>query len=328
MSYDDPYGEMGDPRAVPTGSSRRQGGGGRGYQRRQSSGTGGGVGNMGGYVEVKDRIKRFYELYPTGRIQSEIVPGMSTIQEVIVEEIEKTRDGVTKVSLKPYGVGYVVVKAYAYRTPDDPLPATGHSGMFFPGATDYTRNSELENAETSAWGRALANLDIMNENSIASRDEVAKGSGDDADAELAAHEAFLAAQAAKAQTSPSVADIPAVVPGQTELDLVAAAEEAFGDMVEAPEPTDTTPAPSGPPESREIPPGQQDGADPDTGEIAAGLMTFEAFKANAVQHFVTGSIIKKHFNKMFPQADKVSDLTDEDRWYLWQVILEAVTSKA
>jgi hypothetical protein len=66
----------------------------------------------------------------------------------------------------------VVVKAYAYRTPDDPRPGIGHSSLTIPGATPYTRGSELENAETSAWGRALAALGFEVKKAIASADEV------------------------------------------------------------------------------------------------------------------------------------------------------------
>ena len=44
--------------------------------------------------------------------------------------------------------------------------------MSLPGATPYTKGSEIENAETSAWGRAIGSLGIGIENSIASADEV------------------------------------------------------------------------------------------------------------------------------------------------------------
>jgi hypothetical protein len=44
--------------------------------------------------------------------------------------------------------------------------------MNIPGTTSFTRGSELENAETSAVGRAIANLGYAIDKSIASRDEV------------------------------------------------------------------------------------------------------------------------------------------------------------
>jgi hypothetical protein len=50
----------------------------------------------------------------------------------------------------------VEYKAFAYRTPDDPRPGEGVTWEPYPGTTNFTRLSEVENAETSAWGRALA----------------------------------------------------------------------------------------------------------------------------------------------------------------------------
>lgn len=84
--------------------------------------------DLGDYVEVKDRITEFRAKYPEGTLQSEIVQGMD---------------------------GFITVKAYAYRSPDDPTPGTGLAWEPVPGATPYTKNSELQNAETSAWGRAI-----------------------------------------------------------------------------------------------------------------------------------------------------------------------------
>ena len=67
---------------------------------------------------------------------------------------------------------YIVYAAAAYRTPDDPNPAIGIAYEQFPGRTPYTRTSELMNAETSAWGRALAAMGIGVGGKIATRDEV------------------------------------------------------------------------------------------------------------------------------------------------------------
>ncbi len=98
-----------------------------------------------GYVEVKDRIEAFYQKYPEGSLQSEIV--MLTDNKV-------------------------VVKAYAYRFLEDTRPGIGHSQLALPGKTNYTRDSELENAETSAWGRAIAALGFEVKRSVASSDEI------------------------------------------------------------------------------------------------------------------------------------------------------------
>jgi hypothetical protein len=50
--------------------------------------------------------------------------------------------------------------------------------MPIPGKTPYTKDSEVENAETSAWGRAIAALGFEVHNSIASAEEVAMKAGD------------------------------------------------------------------------------------------------------------------------------------------------------
>ena len=98
-----------------------------------------------GYIEVKDRIISFYEKYPDGSLQSEIVE---------------------------FGENVVVMKGFAYRTPDDYRPGVGHSQMPMPGKTSFTRDSEIENAETSAWGRAIAALGFEVKRSVASADEI------------------------------------------------------------------------------------------------------------------------------------------------------------
>lgn len=100
--------------------------------------------DMSGYVDVAERVREFYAKYPEGSLQSEV--------------IEMTDSRVT-------------VKAWAYRSPDDTRPAIGHSWLAIPGSTSFTRGSEIENAETSAWGRALAGLGFATKQ-IASRDEV------------------------------------------------------------------------------------------------------------------------------------------------------------
>lgn len=107
--------------------------------------------NMDDYVGVNERILAFKEKYPEGVLQSEIL----TLTDKIV-----------------------VVKGLAYKTPDDLRPGIGHSSLTIPGATPYTRGSELENAETSAWGRALAALGFEVKRSVASRNEVESKQGD------------------------------------------------------------------------------------------------------------------------------------------------------
>ena len=107
------------------------------------------------YVDVKTRIALFYATHPDGRLVTERVE--------IWQDVEPPR---------------VVVKALAYRTPDDPLPGSGWSWLTLPGTTNFTRGSEIENAETSAWGRAIGSLGIGIDASIASTDEIAAKADD------------------------------------------------------------------------------------------------------------------------------------------------------
>lgn len=101
--------------------------------------------NMDDYVPVNERIEAFYQKHPEGSLQSEIV------------EHTETR---------------VTVKAYAYRDRDDQRPGTGLSSETIPGSTSFTKGSEVENAETSAWGRAIAALGFEVKRGIASREEM------------------------------------------------------------------------------------------------------------------------------------------------------------
>ena len=103
------------------------------------------------YVLVKDRILAFHELYKNGSI--------------ITEKTELD----TRVEFK------------ATITPDVDKPTrifTGHSQATW-GDGYINKTSALENAETSAVGRALAFLGIGIIESIASADEVVKAQNTD-----------------------------------------------------------------------------------------------------------------------------------------------------
>ena len=50
---------------------------------------------------------------------------------------------------------FISVTVQAWRTPDDPVPAQNTAWEIFPGATPFTRGSEMMNASTSALGRVL-----------------------------------------------------------------------------------------------------------------------------------------------------------------------------
>jgi hypothetical protein len=98
-----------------------------------------------GYVEVKDRVVEFYAKHPQGSLQSEVVL---------------------------FNENVVVMKAFAFRSPEDTRPGVGHSQMQIPGPTTFTKGSEIENAETSAIGRAIAALGFSVHRSYASANEI------------------------------------------------------------------------------------------------------------------------------------------------------------
>ena len=101
------------------------------------------------YVDVKERIRLFYEKHPDGRL----VTGEVTL------------------TTEPDGVPRVMVQALAYRSPDDTHPGVGWSWLELPGKTPYTRGSEIENAETSAWGREIAALGFEVKRGIATKED-------------------------------------------------------------------------------------------------------------------------------------------------------------
>lgn len=103
--------------------------------------------DLSDYVDVAERIRIAKELYPELSLQSEWT----------FEVLE--------------GQAYIVVKAYAYRTPDDPKPGIGHAWELLPGKTPFSKGSEIMVGETSAWGRALAALAIE-VRKVASKQEV------------------------------------------------------------------------------------------------------------------------------------------------------------
>ena len=105
--------------------------------------------SMDGYIQVADRIKLFYSRYPEGSLQM----GTPTFIDI--------RD-------QKWALG----RAYAYRTPTDERPGVGTAWEIVPGTTNFTRGSEIQNLETSAWGRAIGSLGIGIDASIATLDEI------------------------------------------------------------------------------------------------------------------------------------------------------------
>lgn len=100
------------------------------------------------YIEVKDRIQTFYELYPNGAIHFEFKGEMTLNNEL-----------------------YIWGKAFAYPDRDKTAWCSGHAWERVP-AKGFAKGSELMVLETSAVGRALAMLGIKVSKSIASKEEM------------------------------------------------------------------------------------------------------------------------------------------------------------
>ena len=104
--------------------------------------------NLDGYIDVAERIRMAKEMYPDFSLQCE-----------------------WRFVEMPDGSVAIAAKAYAYRYPNDPNPGIGNVTEPYPGKTQFTRGSEVMNAESSAWGRSLVALGI-GATKIASADEV------------------------------------------------------------------------------------------------------------------------------------------------------------
>jgi hypothetical protein len=89
--------------------------------------------DLGSYNTVADRMREFFDRYPEG-----------CLRPAAPWRVEQIGDK-----------AFVVFEAAAYRTAGDPNPGVGTAWEPFPGRTQFTRDSELMNAETSAWGRAI-----------------------------------------------------------------------------------------------------------------------------------------------------------------------------
>lgn len=109
--------------------------------------------NLDDYREVPERITEWYVRHPEGRI----------ICKVLHEPTQE----------QPWWT----VKAACYRSQDpaEPPSGVGHSFLNVPGSTNFTRGAELENAETSAAGRALVMAGIPSSRISSEFEVVMKG---------------------------------------------------------------------------------------------------------------------------------------------------------
>lgn len=98
------------------------------------------------YIQVNERIQKFWELYPNGRIHNEIV---------------SWQDGI------------LIMRTTVWKDKNDAFPsAVGHA-YEKEGSSYINASSILENCETSSAGRATAMLGLEIKRNVASREEVA-----------------------------------------------------------------------------------------------------------------------------------------------------------
>ena len=103
--------------------------------------------DLSNYETVDSRINRFYEKHENGRIITELIA---------------------------YSDQAFIVRASVYRDAKDEQPATTGFAEEKVGASPVNRTSALENCETSAIGRALANLNFAPKGARPSVEEISK----------------------------------------------------------------------------------------------------------------------------------------------------------
>ena len=99
------------------------------------------------YEPVEERIRKFWEKYPTGRIHTEIV---------LINEQE------------------IVIKASIFRDAEDARPAAIDFAQETRGSSNINKQSFVENGSTSAIGRGLATLGFAPKGARPSREEMQK----------------------------------------------------------------------------------------------------------------------------------------------------------
>ena len=124
--------------------------------------------DLSDYVDVAERVRLFLEKYPEGSLQSSVT--------FLHGELINVSSAGNSDFVANGPVTGVLCKALAYRSPSDERPGVGHAFEPIPGKTPYTKDSEVMNAETSAWGRAIVACGISSKK-IASADEVRNRQG-------------------------------------------------------------------------------------------------------------------------------------------------------
>jgi hypothetical protein len=103
--------------------------------------------NLNDYETVESRIHRFWEMYPEGRLITELVHF----------------DSMT-----------FIVKASAYTDRNDPVPAATDYAHEVVGSSPVNKNFALENCVTISLGRVLSTLAVASKGQRPSREEMAK----------------------------------------------------------------------------------------------------------------------------------------------------------
>lgn len=103
--------------------------------------------NLADYQPVEDRLRQFWEECETGRVSTDLVSHSDT---------------------------QYIVKADVWRDINDPAPAATGYAHEVSSQRGVNSTSALENCETSAIGRALANLGYAPKGKRPSREEMAK----------------------------------------------------------------------------------------------------------------------------------------------------------
>lgn len=108
---------------------------------------------LDGYIDVAERIRQLKAKYPDAVLRPYNPAEPFKIMEIGGRE-------------------FIVYTAACYRTPDDPMPAIAVAAELSVGKTPYTKESEVMNAETSAWGRCIVAALAADTQKIASLEEV------------------------------------------------------------------------------------------------------------------------------------------------------------
>jgi hypothetical protein len=106
-----------------------------------------------GYVDVAERIRQLREKHPEA-----VLRPANPLEPFKIMEIG--------------GREFIVYTAACYRSPDDPMPAIAVAAEPAIGRTNFTKDSEVMNAETSAWGRAILAALACDSHKVASANEV------------------------------------------------------------------------------------------------------------------------------------------------------------